>query len=198
MTNYSIYRMGETIRLVFFITMSIIVFNFYPITALMVVLLALLNDFPIMTIAYDNVIFSDKPERWDLRVLLGISTALGLVGVLASFGLLYIGLNIFHLSHEVLQSFIYLKLSVAGHLFLFVARTRGPFWSVKLAPVLLIAVIATQLIATIITVYGILLLAMGWWLALFVWGYAFVSFVITDFVKLFIYDILEKKSLLSV
>ncbi|MGA9139725.1 MAG: plasma-membrane proton-efflux P-type ATPase [Methanocella sp.] len=198
MTNYSIYRMGETIRLVFFITMSIIVFNFYPITALMVVLLALLNDFPIMTIAYDNVIFSDKPERWDLRVLLGISTALGLVGVLASFGLLYIGVNIFHLSHEVLQSFIYLKLSVAGHLFLFVARTRGPFWSVKPAPVLLIAVIATQLIATIITVYGILLPAMGWWLALFVWGYAFVSFVITDFVKLFIYDILEKKSLLSV
>jgi H+-transporting ATPase len=196
MTNYSIYRMGETIRLVFFITLSIIIFNFYPITALMVVLLALLNDFPIMTIAYDRVIFSDKPERWNMRILLGVSTALGLIGVLASFGLLFIGINFFHLNHEVLQSFIYLKLSVAGHLFLFVARTRGPFWSVKPAPILLAAVVVTQMIATIITVYGILLPAMGWWLALFVWGYALVSFVITDFVKLFIYDILEKESLL--
>jgi len=195
MTNYSIYRMGETIRLVCFITLSIIVFNFYPITALMIVLLALLNDFPIMTIAYDNVIFSDKPERWNMRVLLGVSTALGIIGVLTSFGLLYIGVNIFHLSQEVLQSFIYLKLSVAGHLFLFVARTRGPFWSVKPAPILFAAIVVTQLIATIITVYGILLPAMGWGLALFVWGYALLAFFLTDIAKLFIYKILEKEHL---
>ncbi len=193
MTNYSIYRMGETIRLIFFITLSIIVFKFYPITALMVVLLALLNDFPIMTIAYDNVKYSTKPERWNMRTLLGISTALGLFGVLSSFGLLYIGVNFFHLSHEILQSFIYLKLSVAGHLFLFIARTRGPFWSVKPAPILLGAVIITQLIATIITVYGILLPAMGWGLALFVWGYALVWFVAQDMFKLLIYKVLEEE-----
>ena len=193
MTNYSIYRMGETIRLVFFITLSIIVFNFYPITALMVVLLALLNDFPIMTIAYDNVRYSREPERWNMRTLLGISTALGLFGVLASFGLLYIGVNFFHLNHEVLQSFIYLKLSVAGHLFLFIARTRGPFWSVKPAPILFGAVVLTQMVATIITVYGILLPAMGWKLAIFVWVYAFVWFVAQDMFKLLIYKVLEEE-----
>jgi H+-transporting ATPase len=193
MISYSIYRMGETIRLVFFVTASIIIFNFYPITALMVVLLALLNDFPIMTISYDNVLYSKKPERWNMRTLLGVSTALGLFGVMASFSLLYIGLNIFHLSHDVLQSFIYLKLSVAGHLFLFVARTRGPFWSVKPAPILLIAVALTQLTATILTVYGILLPAMGWGLALFVWGYAFIWFLATDVLKLLIYRVLEKE-----
>lgn len=193
MTSYSIYRIGETIRLVFFITVSIIAFNFYPITALMVVLLALLNDFPIMTIAYDNVRYSSEPERWNMRTLLGVSTALGLIGVIASFTLLYIGLNVFHLSHDVLQSFIYLKLSVAGHLFLFVTRTRGPFWSVKPAPILFLAVVATQLIATIITVYGILLPAMGWRLALFVWGYSLVWFLATDVLKLAIYRILEKE-----
>jgi len=195
MTNYSIYRMGETIRLVFFITLSIVVFRFYPITALMVVLLALLNDFPIMTISYDNVRYSNKPERWNMRTLLGVSTALGLFGVLASFGLLYIGVNVFHLSHEVLQSFIYLKLSVAGHLFLFIARTRGPFWSVKPAPILLLAVVGTQIVATLITVYGILLPAMGWWLALFVWGYAFAWFIAQDLFKLLIYNLLEKEKI---
>jgi H+-transporting ATPase len=193
MTNYSIYRMGETIRLVFFITLSIIVFNFYPISALMVVLLALLNDFPIMTIAYDNVRYSSKPERWNMSTLLGVSTTLGLFGVVSSFGLLYIGINFFHLSHEVLQSFIYLKLSVAGHLFLFIARTRGPFWSVRPAPILLGAVLITQLIATIITVYGILMPAMGWGLALFVWGYALVWFVAQDMFKQLIYKALEKE-----
>lgn len=193
MTSYSIYRMGETIRLVFFVTASIIMFSFYPITALMVVLLALLNDFPIMTISYDNVRYSKKPERWNMRTLLGVSTTLGLFGVIASFSLLYIGLNVFHLSHDVLQSFIYLKLSVAGHLFLLVARTRGPFWSVMPAPILLLAIVLTQLTATFITVYGILMPAMGWGLALFVWGYAIAWFLATDVLKLLIYGILDRE-----
>jgi H+-transporting ATPase len=55
MKNYSIYRIAETIRFLIFITLSILIFQFYPVTALMIVLLALLNDAPIMTIAYDNV-----------------------------------------------------------------------------------------------------------------------------------------------
>ena len=50
MNSYSIYRIAETIRVLFFITVSIIAFNFYPVTALMIVLLALLNDAPIMAI----------------------------------------------------------------------------------------------------------------------------------------------------
>jgi magnesium-transporting ATPase (P-type) len=114
----------------FFITLSIIVFGFYPITALMIVLLAILNDLPIMTIAYDNVKYSNDPEKWNMGTLLGIATFLGIVGVISSFGLLYIGRDVFNLSPTILQSFIYLKLSVAGHLTLFVARTKGPFGSI--------------------------------------------------------------------
>ncbi len=192
MTNYSIYRMGETIRLVFFVTISIIAFNFYPITPLMIVLLALLNDFPIMAIAYDNVTYSNKPERWNMRGLLTISTIMGLVGVIFSFTMLYIGMDVFHFSPDVLQSFIYLKLSVAGHLFLLVARTRKSFWSVRPAPILLAMVIGTQAIATILTVYGILLPAMGWGPAIFVWAYCLAAFLITDLVKLVAYKLVDR------
>jgi H+-transporting ATPase len=191
MTNYGIYRIAETIRVVLFITSSIVIFEFYPVTALMLVLLALLNDLPIMTIAYDNVKYSDKPERWNMRTLLGIATFLGIIGVFSSFGILYIGKQVFKLDPYVLQSFIYLKLSVAGHLTVFVARTKRYFWSVKPAKPLLLAVIATQLVATIITVYGILLPAMGWELALFVWGYALSLFILTDFAKVNLYKLLD-------
>lgn len=191
MKSYSTYRIAETIRILFFITLSIIVFQFYPVTALMIVLLALLNDAPIMTIAYDNVKYSNMPEKWDMRSLLSMATMLGIIGVITSFGILYIGLHTFHLTHEVLQSFIYLKLSVAGHLTMLVARTRGPFWSVKPARPLFIAIIVTQLIATLITVYGILLPAMGWNLALFVWGYALIAFVVTDFIKVRAYKLFD-------
>ncbi|MEM3258478.1 MAG: plasma-membrane proton-efflux P-type ATPase [Thermoproteota archaeon] len=192
MTNYAIYRICETIRVLFFITASIIVFNFYPVTPRMIVLLAILNDIPIMTIAYDNVKYSDQPERWNMRILLGIATFLGIIGVFSSFGLLYIGREILHLNTEILQSFIYLKLSVAGHLALFVARTKGPFWSVKPAKILLLAVILTQLTATLITVYGVLLPAMGWSLAGLVWSYALALFLVTDFLKVRFYKLLAK------
>ncbi|MDK2892808.1 plasma-membrane proton-efflux P-type ATPase [Methanohalophilus sp.] len=191
MKSYSTYRIAETIRILFFITLSIIVFQFYPVTALMIVLLALLNDAPIMTIAYDNVKYSNMPEKWDMRTLLSMATMLGIIGVITSFGILYIGLHTFHLTHEILQSFIYLKLSVAGHLTILVARTHGPFWSVKPARPLFIAIIVTQLIATLITVYGILLPAMGWNLALFVWGYALIAFVVTDFIKVRAYKLFD-------
>ena len=196
MTNYGTYRIAETIRVLLFMTASIVIFQFYPVTALMLVLLALLNDLPIMTIAYDNVKYSDKPEKWNMRQLLGIATFLGIIGVFSTFGILYIGLVVLDLNPLVLQSFIYLKLSVAGHLTVFVARTKGPFWSVRPAKPLLFAVIVTQLVATLITVYGILLPAMGWGLAALVWGYAFALFVVTDFAKVRLYKLLDNTGII--
>ncbi len=193
MNNYAIYRISETIRILFFLVFSIVVFNFYPITPLMIVLLAILNDVPIMTIAYDNVRTSDKPERWNMKRVLGIATALGLIGVVSSFVLLYIGMNIFDLKTGPLQSFIYLKLSVAGHLLFFIARTRGHFWTVKPALGLFLAIVSTQMIATVITAQGILVPAIGWHHALFVWAYALAWFVVTDFAKGPIYKLLENK-----
>lgn len=191
MNNYSIYRIAETIRVLLFVTLSIVVFQFYPVTALMIVLLAILNDLPIITIAYDNVKYSDAPEKWNMRMLLGIATMLGIVGVFSSFGILYIGREMLNLNREILQSFIYLKLSVAGHLTVFVARTRRSFWSIRPAKQLFAAVMLTQLTATLITVYGILLPAMGWKLALLVWGYALTLFVVTDFLKVYFYKLLD-------
>ena len=195
MTNYAIYRIAETIRVLLFITASIIIFNFYPVTALMIVLLALLNDAPIMTIAYDNVKYANKPEQWNMRTILGIATMLGVLGVIESFFVLYAGINWFHFNQDVLQSFIYLKLSVAGHLTVFVARTKKNFWTVKPAMPLLLAVIITQAIATLITVYGILLPAMGWLPALFIWGEALIVFVIIDFIKVKFYEIFDHSNL---
>ena len=191
MTNYAIYRINETLRILLFVTASILIFEFYPVTALMIVLLALLNDLPIMTIAYDNVRYSNYPEKWNLRYLLSIATFLGVLGVIETFGLLYIGLDVLHLSHNVLESFIYLKLSVAGHLALLMARTKGHFWSIKPAKPLFLAIVGTQLTATLLTVYGILLPAMGWNLAILVWVYALAGFIIIDFLKVRFYKLLE-------
>jgi H+-transporting ATPase len=169
MNSYAIYRIAETIRVLLFMTLSILVFNFYPVTAIMIVLLAILNDGAILSIAYDRVRYSNLPESWNMPVVLGVASTLGIAGVFASFGLFYLGERIFHLSREVIQSFMYLKLSVAGHLTIFVTRTRGPFWSIRPAAILFWAVLCTQVLATLIAVYGVFMAPIGWRWALFVW-----------------------------
>jgi H+-transporting ATPase len=193
MNSYAIYRIAETIRVLLFMTLSILVFNFYPVTAVMIVLLALLNDGAILSIAYDNVRYSDKPEVWNMRVVLGIASVLGVTGVVASFGLFYLGERVFHLDREFIRSLMYLKLSVAGHLTIFVTRTQGPFWSIRPARLLLVAVVGTQLIATVFSDYGILMTPIGWGWALLVWGYALVWFLINDRIKLATYQIFNRQ-----
>jgi H+-transporting ATPase len=191
MNSYALYRITETIRVLLFMTFAILVFNFYPVTAVMIVLLALLNDGAILSIAYDRTKGSDEPEAWNMPVLLGMATTLGIAGVIASFGLFYLGERVFHLDRQTIQTLMYLKLSVAGHLTIFVTRTRHAFWSHRPAFALLAAVVGTQIVATLIAVYGPLglMTPLGWGWAGLVWAYALVWFFVADRVKLAAYQI---------
>jgi H+-transporting ATPase len=191
MNSYAIYRIAETLRVLLFMTLAILVFNFYPMTAVMIVMLALLNDGAILSIAYDNVQYKDKPEAWNMRLVLGIATVLGVIGPVAAFGLFYLGDRVYHLDRAQTQTLMYLMLSVAGHLTIFLTRTRGPFWSTQPAPVLWMAVLGTQTLATLIAVYGLFMTPLGWGWAAFVWGYALAWALVTDRVKLFAYRVFD-------
>jgi H+-transporting ATPase len=191
MNSYAIYRIAETLRVLFFMTLAILVFNFYPLTAVMIVMIALLNDGAILSIAYDNVHYKDKPEAWNMRLVLAISTVLGFIGVIAAFGLFYLGERVFHLDRGRIQTLMYLKLSVAGHLTIFLTRTRGPFWSIRPAKILWMAVVGTQTVATLIAVYGLFMTPLGWKWAGFVWGYAIAWALVNDRIKLLAYRIFD-------
>ena len=191
MNSYAIYRVAETLRVLLFMTLAILVFNFYPLTAVMIVMLALLNDGAILSIAYDNVHYKDQPEAWNMPVVLGIATVLGIIGVASAFGLFYLGERVFNLDRAHIQTLMYLKLSVAGHLTIFLTRTRGPFWSIRPARIVWVAVLGTQMLATLIAVYGVLMTPLGWGWALFVWGYALAWFLLNDRVKLLAYRIFD-------
>ena len=127
-----------------------------------------------------------------MRVVLGDSTVLGVIGTVAAFGLFFLGMNVFHLDHAHVQTLMYLKLSVAGHLTIFLTRTRGPFWSIRPAMILWIAVLGTQALATLIAVYGLFMAPLGWRYAGFVWGYAVAWFLFNDRLKLLTYWILDR------
>jgi len=197
MRSYSIFRVAETIRIILFMTASILIFNFYPVTAVMIIILAFLNDIPILTIAYDNTRVDREPVRWDMNKVLTLATVLGILGVVSSFGIFYIAERYMQLSPDVVRSFVFLKLAIAGHLTIFVTRTESHFWQRPYpSSHLLWAAVSTKVLATLFAVYGWLISPIGWKYALIVWGYALVWFIINDSIKIWMHKILKREKVI--
>lgn len=195
MNSYAMYRIIETLRIMLFVVLAMAIYNFYPITALMIILLAFFNDIPIMAVAYDNTYLSKKPVRWDMKKILTISTVLGVIGVIETFGVLIIAKEYFNMSVEQIQTFIFLKLAIAGHLTLFVTRSKGAFYKKPYpAPVLLWSAISTKILATIFVMFPFgLISSLGLKEVIFIWLYCLIWIVIEDRVKQFIYKRLSHK-----
>jgi H+-transporting ATPase len=189
MNSYAIYRITETIRIMIFVVLAMMVFNFYPITAIMIILLAFLNDIPIMTIAYDRTYLDPNPVRWNMHRVIVVSTVMGLTGVMGSFLMLYLAINWLHLSIPQIQTYIFLKMAVAGHLTLFVARNKGFFLKKPYpAPIMIWSGIVTKLLGTLLAAYGFgLITPIRWTDIALIWGYSIAWAFLTDWAKVSVY-----------
>jgi len=156
----------------------------------MIILLALLNDLPILTIAYDNTKTSDKPVRWNMKELFTVASILGISGVISSF-LLFFLLRENGFDEKIIQTLIFLKLLIAGHSTIFVTRNNGWFWKKPWpSPLLLGAIFGTEIIGTLIAVNGIWITAISWQYVLYIWAYALAWFIFNDLVKIGVYKML--------
>jgi H+-transporting ATPase len=182
-----------TLDIMILVVASIVFFQFQPITAIMIVVLALLDDIPIMTIAYDNVPPASRPVRWDMHRILLFASIMGLLSVAETVGLLLIGLRwladpqlqaIFQIDARQLQTVMFLQLAVGGHLLLFVVRTKRflfepPYPSARL----FWAIVATQIAAILICYIGVGVPAIPMAAIAAVWIYCLVWMVVLDVFK---------------
>lgn len=188
MNSYAVYRIAETMRVILFMTLAILIFNFYPVTAIMIIILALLNDIPIITIAYDNTKIDPFPVKWNNRELFGLSTLLGIAGVISSFLIFFLLETYSNLSQPLIQAAIFTKLIIAGHATIFNTRTSDWFFKKPFpSKSLLFASLSTAFLGLIVGVYGIFVPAIGWKWGLIVTGYALTWFLFNDAVKVFFY-----------
>ena len=195
MKSYTIFRIAETIRVIIFMTLAIVIYDFYPITALMIIILALLNDIPIMTIAYDNTKLRESPVRWDMKEVFILASWLGLAGVISSFTLFWILISLMHLPLDFVQSAFFAKLVIAGHGTIYNTRIDDWFWK-KPWPswTLFNATFFSRVAGTIIAVYGFgLMQPIGWEWAMWMWAYALAWFVFNDVVKMAVLKYYRKK-----
>jgi H+-transporting ATPase len=118
--------------------------------------------------------------------------ALGLLGVIQSFGLLDLGDTLHHLDHPQLRTMMFLQLVAGGHLMLFVTRTRGALWKPPYPNIrLFFAIVVTQIIAVFMCSQGWLVPPLSWRIIGLVWAYNLVWMIVQDVVKLGLYGVLD-------
>ncbi|QDQ88380.1 plasma-membrane proton-efflux P-type ATPase [Alcaligenaceae bacterium SJ-26] len=202
-TSYVYYRIAMTIDIMFVVVLSYLVFGFQPLTPIMIVVLALLDDIPIMTIAYDNVKIAPKPVRWNMHRIIVFSSGMGILALLQSFGLVLLAMGWLHspewmayfpidLPH--IQTMLFLQLAAGGHMLLFVVRAPGSIFSRPFPNrTLFLAIVGTQIVAILMCLFGILVPALPWQLIALVWAYVLIATLITDWLKQGFQAVLEKR-----
>ncbi|WP_048065484.1 hypothetical protein [Methanosarcina acetivorans] len=128
-----------------------------------------------------------------MQEVVRVSTFLGIIGVIASFAIYYIRARVLHLSPEVLQSFIFLKLAVAWNLTIFVTLNRGHFWSSPPRKLLFWSAVVTKVMATLVAVYGIYI-SYRRETGRFYLNLRTYIFFITDFMKVKYYEIMDRRT----
>ena len=195
MRSYTIYRVSETVRLLIFLFLAMMVFNNHPLTPIMIVLIALLNDVPIMMIAYDRMPSSQRPTAWNMKEIFTVSLGLGIIGVCSTFGLYWIAETIWQLDPLQCKTLAFMKILCAGNLTIYLTRNEGAFWSNPLPEKkFVIATSIPLVIGTIISVYGLGtqdFIGIGWHYAWISWLYIIAWFIISFLIKVFLYKILN-------
>jgi H+-transporting ATPase len=196
--NYILFRVAMTLDIMFVVVLATVFFGFSPLTPVMIILLALLDDIPIMTIAYDNTVLPKQPVRWQMRRLLFVSSFMGLAAVAQSFGLLLIGMewlsnsewqSWIKLTQDQIQTAVFLQIVAGGHLLLFVMRSRETVFSRPWpAMPMVAAIVGTQIFAVLMCGFGWFVTALPWTLIGLVWIYMLVWVILLDRIKLAIYS----------
>ncbi|MGL6194688.1 MAG: HAD-IC family P-type ATPase, partial [Thermoguttaceae bacterium] len=205
MKSYVLYRIAMSMDIMIFVVLCMILFpQLIPLTPIMIIMLALLDDIPIMSIAYDNTPISEKPLRWKMGPVLAISSILGIYSLCQTFLLFCLGLYLHSsgktlagvtVTTDILQTMTFLQLVVGGHLLLFLTRSSKFFFS-KPYPswILLTAIFGTQILAALMAGFGILVPQLPWVLVGVVWIYNIAAMFIGDFVKLATYRCVEHRT----
>ena len=182
--SYSIYRISESFRVIITVAFFGTLFLAPILTPLQLLILALLNDLPIISLAFNRVYTSHKPAVIDVKRRFMLSLLYGTTGVINSIIFFFIARDLWHLPWTVIQTLFFLKLTVSGHMLVFVAHTKERWYRFLPSRTVVFATTATQALATGLALFGVFMTAAPLWAVGFVWVWAFLWMQVADLMKI--------------
>jgi len=201
--------------------------EFFSLPVIFLMIITVINDGTLISIGYDYAVPSKYPERWVLPVLFIISISLGAIACLSSLILLYFcltsfeknnllyGMGIRGLRYGHIVNIIFLKVAVTDILTLFSSRTSHQFFFQRKPHLILVGCTSLALCTTTIlsltwpcgTLDSIPVCGLAYeggyntghkLIALWVWIYCFIVFLIQDCVKVLAWRIVIRLNLFNI
>lgn len=230
--NYCIYRIACTLQLLFFFVVAMVFINpkdyscsdcdnipsYFTFPVFAIVLIAVLNDGTLISIAGDAAMVSKRPDKWNLPILYASSFILGLVSLASSVLLLILLLN--HMDEddpsplfkalkvpvlaygEVITA-LFLKVAVSDFITVFAARTESYFFSHKPSNIVLLCALVATACSTLLALFWHFnfstdeeekkhkMKAVSLGVVVFVWVYNLLWFLVQDVVKVWTYKVFD-------
>lgn len=182
--TYAVYRISESLRVIFNILLIGVLYQEFPLIPLQLLILAFLNDVPIISLAFDRVEISKLPPPVERKKKFFRGSLFGLTGIISSFLFFILLKNYVHLGWGTLQTMFFLKLAVSGHMLIYVAHTKRRWYKFLPSPIVIAATIGTQVVATSFALLGLFMPAISWGQIGFVWLWSLLWMQVTELVKI--------------
>ncbi|MDE2063284.1 MAG: plasma-membrane proton-efflux P-type ATPase [Bradyrhizobium sp.] len=157
MLTYTINKIMKTLEIAVFLSIGVILTGTFVITPLLIILLLFTNDFVTMSITTDNVSYSQKPDRWNVRTLMFVGAALAALVLVLSFAVFFTGRDMLHLPLAQLQTLVFVMLVATGQGNVYLVRERGHFWRSRPSALLVASSIADLFVVGLMASKGVLM-----------------------------------------
>ncbi|KAF0440732.1 H+-ATPase [Gigaspora margarita] len=174
MRSYALYRITSTVHFLLFF-FCIILAKDWTLPAVLLILIAMLNDAATLVISVDNAQVSGSPDKWRIGQLITLSIILGIILTMFSFAHFFIFSYVIKVTQGQLYTVMYLHISSAPHFVIFSTRLTGYFWEVLPSPLFVISIFGTQIFAMFMSIFGVLTEAIGWVKSIIILAVRFLS-----------------------
>ena len=187
MLTYTLNKIIKTFQIALFLSLVFIFSREFVVSPLLIVLLMFANDFVTMSIATDHVSYSNKPDRWHVRILMQVALILAIPVLLLSFGSFYLANNLLHLPLPQTQTLMFVMLVFTGQVNVYLVRERRHFWESIPSRWMLIGTAADILVVSLLASLGILMTAIPFQLILLTLVASLLYLPLADILKIYVF-----------
>ncbi|MGB9588785.1 MAG: plasma-membrane proton-efflux P-type ATPase, partial [Armatimonadota bacterium] len=187
MLTWVINKVTKTIQFIGLLTLGFFWFHDVVITLLGMSLLVFANDFATMSLATDNVEYTENPNKWNVKNITLASLVIGVLLVAEGVFVILIAISYFRLGWNELRTLVTLTLIFTSQFRVIIVRERRYFWSSLPSKGLLISSVAAVMGFALLGVYGIIIQPIPLYQVLFALGFSMLFTFGIDPLKYYVF-----------
>jgi H+-transporting ATPase len=157
MLTYTLNKISKTFQVALFLSIGFVLFGKFVTTPKLIIILIFANDFVTMSIAKDNAVYSEKPDKWNIKLIVSASLLIAGAWLIYSFAAYYAGYYILKLTLPQVQTLAFLSLVFSAQATVYLVREQHHFYNSKPGNYLMLASALDLIVIILMAYFGILM-----------------------------------------